>query len=83
MIGSLLLGVIFGRFFKVLIVVPVCAVAVPVIIGWTWYTHGQAMRAVYEMGLMFTSLQIGYTLASGMLFGFFSDLSQHIQKQWL
>jgi hypothetical protein len=83
MIGSLLLGMILGGFFKVLIVVPVCALVVPLIIGWSWNMHQGAMRAACEIGLMFASLQIGYAFTSGILFGFFSDLSQHIQKQWI
>jgi hypothetical protein len=64
-IGSVLLGVILGRFFKVLVLVPVSALLVASVIGWSFYDQCGLLSALGRMAILVTALQIGY--ASGMI----------------
>jgi hypothetical protein len=62
-IGSILLGATLGRFFKVLVLVPACAlVLVAVLVGSANGEHG-LLRPLLEFVVLITSLQIGYGLA--------------------
>jgi hypothetical protein len=64
-IWSLLLGAILGRFFKVLVLVPACAlVAATVLVRTTDVEHG-LLRPLLEFAMLIISLQIGYV--SGLL----------------
>ena len=63
--GSVLLGAVFGRFFKVWILVPACVVAfVAVFASSAYYGHG-FLFAILEFAMLTACLQIGY--ASGLL----------------
>jgi hypothetical protein len=65
LIGSILLGVVLGRFFKVLVLVPACAVILAaVLVGSANVEHG-LLRPLLEFTGLITALQIGY--ASGLL----------------
>jgi hypothetical protein len=68
LIGSVLLGAVLGRFFKVLVLVPACAlVLAAVLVGSADVEHG-LLRRLLEFAVLIASLQIGYV--SG-LFAFF------------
>ena len=64
-VGSVLLGVVLGRFFKVLVLVPACAlVFAAVLIGCADVEHG-LLRPFLHFALLNATLQIGYV--SGLL----------------
>jgi hypothetical protein len=70
LIWSFLLGAVFGRFFKVLVLVPACAfVLAAVLVRSTDGEHG-LVRPLLEFAVLITSLQIGYV--SGLLSFFHS-----------
>ena len=64
-IGSVLLGTFFGRFFKVWVLVPVCALTLVIVFASSaYYEHG-LLSALLEFAVIATCLQIGY--AFGLL----------------
>jgi hypothetical protein len=64
-IVSVLLGAVLGRFFKVWVLVPVCAVAfVIVAVSSAFYSQG-LLAAILEFVFVATGLQMGY--ASGLI----------------
>jgi hypothetical protein len=64
-IGSVLLGTVLGRFFKVWVLVPACALTFAVIFASSaYYGHG-LLSALLEFAVIATCLQIGYL--SGLL----------------
>ncbi|MDQ6702768.1 MAG: hypothetical protein M3Z96_06510 [Pseudomonadota bacterium] len=64
-IGSVLLGIVFGRFFKVWVLVPACALIFAIVFASSaYYEHG-LLSALLEFAVIVTCLQIGY--ASGCL----------------
>jgi hypothetical protein len=64
-IGSVLLGTVFGRFFKVWVLVPVCALTFAIVFASSaYYEHG-LLSALLEFVVIATCLQAGY--ASGLL----------------
>jgi hypothetical protein len=64
-IGSVLLGTVFGRFFRVWVLVPACALTFAIVFASSaYYEHG-LLNALLEFAVVATSLQIGY--ASGLL----------------
>jgi hypothetical protein len=61
----MLLGTVFGRFFKVWVLVPACALIFAVVFASSaYYEHGLP-SALLEFTMLATCLQIGY--ASGWL----------------
>jgi hypothetical protein len=63
-IGSILLGVVLGRFFKVWILIPTGAVAIITAFASSFF-HDQGLLGVFfECAVLLTCLQIGY--ASGL-----------------
>jgi hypothetical protein len=78
-IGSLLFGALLGRFFKVLILVPVCGLVIAMVIAWSWYAGNGVLHTLGAIAVLVTSIQVGF--ASGMLSTFFPDILQHSQKQ--
>jgi hypothetical protein len=72
LIGSVLLGAVLGRFFKVLVLVPVCAlVFAAVLIKSADVEHG--LHPLFEFAVVIASLQIGYV--SGLLSFFIPSVS--------
>ena len=70
-IGSVLLGTVFGRFFKVWVLVPACALTFAIVFASSaYYEHG-LLSALLEFTVIATCLQIGY--ASGCLPGVIRD----------
>jgi hypothetical protein len=64
-IGSVLLGTVFGRFFKVWVLVPACALTFAIVFaGTSYYGHG-LLSALFKFVVIAMSLQIGY--AFGLL----------------
>jgi hypothetical protein len=64
-IWSVLLGTAFGRFFKVCVLVPACALTFAIVVASSaYYEHG-LLSALLEFTVLATCLQIGY--ASGCL----------------
>ena len=62
---SVLLGVVLGRFFKVLVLVPACAfILVAVLVRYAAGEHG-LLRPLLEFAVLIAALQIGY--ASNLL----------------
>jgi hypothetical protein len=62
LIGSVLLGAVLGRFFKVLVLVPACAfVFVAILVRSAYVEHG-LLPPPLEFAVLITSLQIGYVL---------------------
>lgn len=76
-IGSLLLGAILGRFFKVLILVPASGLVVALVVGWSLFAHNGVLYTLGTIALLVTCLQVGY--ASGMLSFFIPDLRQRLR----
>jgi hypothetical protein len=63
--GSILLGTVFGRFFKVWVLVPACALTFAIVFASSaYYGHG-LLSALLEFAVIATCLQIGY--AFGLL----------------
>ena len=78
LIGSVLLGAVLGRFFKVLVLVPACAfVLAAVLVRSADVEHG-LLRPLLEFAVLITSLQIGY--ASGLLSFLIPSVSQRQGK---
>src|ERR1700730_18164548 len=62
LMGSVLLGAVLGRFFKVLVLAPACAfVFVAILVRFVYVEHG-LLRPLLEFAGLITSLQIGYVL---------------------
>ncbi|MGH6852063.1 MAG: hypothetical protein ACREDJ_02475 [Methylocella sp.] len=64
-IGSVLLGTVFGRFFKVWVLVPACALTFAIVSARSAYYQLGLLRALLEFTAIAAGLQIGY--ASGCL----------------
>jgi hypothetical protein len=63
--GSVLLGAVFGRFFKVWILVPACVVAFVAVFASSAYYGPSFLDMILEFAMLTACLQIGY--ASGLL----------------
>jgi len=62
LIGSVLLGAVLGRFFKVLVLAPAFAfVLVTICVRSAYVEHG-LLRPFLEFAALITGLQIGYVL---------------------
>ena len=78
LIGSVLLGAVLGRFFKVLVLVPAGAlVLAAVLVGSADVEHG-LLRRLLEFAVLIASLQIGYV--SGLFAFFIPGVSQRQGK---
>ncbi|MDQ6869146.1 MAG: hypothetical protein M3178_12375 [Pseudomonadota bacterium] len=64
-IGSVLLGTVFGRFFKVWVLVPACALTFAIVFASSAYYDHALLSALLEFAVIAACLQIGY--ASGCL----------------
>ena len=73
-IGSLLLGAILGRFFKVPVLAPAFALSLAMVVASSAYFGHGLLRALLEFAVLITSLQIGYV--SGVLSFLIPSLSQ-------
>jgi hypothetical protein len=65
LIGSVLLGANLGRSFKVLVLIPACALTLAIIVANSAYFGHSLPRTLVEFVVLITSLQIGYI--SGLL----------------
>jgi hypothetical protein len=65
LIGSVLLGAILGRFFKVLVLIPACAFVLAAVLVRSADVERGLLRPFFEFAVLITSLQIGYV--SGLL----------------
>ena len=65
LVGSVLLGAVLGRFFKVLVLVPAVAFALAVVLVRSADGEYGLLRPLLEFAALITSLQIGYV--SGLL----------------
>ncbi|WP_036260095.1 hypothetical protein [Methylocapsa aurea] len=79
-IGGVLFGTILGRFFKVLILVPVSALAIVLVLAGPALAEHSLARALLEIFALITSLQIGY--AAGVVSINIPVLSQNVRKSW-
>jgi hypothetical protein len=59
-LGSVLLGAVLGRFFKVLVLVPACALVLAVVLVRSADGERGLLRPLLEFAVLITSLQIGY-----------------------
>ena len=75
-IGILLLGAVFGRFFKVWILVPACAVTFILVFASSAYYGQGPLWALLEFAMLAACLQIGYM--TGLLAGV--TLSKYLRK---
>lgn len=76
-IGSVLLGTVFGRFFKVWILVPACVLTFVIVsASCAYYQHG-LLSALFEYALIATCLLIGY--AQGCLSGVIFDRRRRLE----
>jgi len=64
-IGSLLLGAILGRFFNVRVLAPAFALSLAMVVAGSAYFGHSLVRALLDVVVLITSLQIGYV--SGLL----------------
>jgi hypothetical protein len=62
---STLLGTVFGRFFKVWVLVPACALTFAIVFTSSAYYELELLSAFFDFTVIATCLQIGY--ASGCL----------------
>ena len=79
--GSVLLGAILGRFFKVLILVPACALTLAMVVASSAYFGYSLPRAVLEFIVLITSLQIGYVF--GLFFSIYGIRPQSVAQRSL
>ena len=61
-LGSVLLGAVLGRFFKVLVLVPACALVLAVVLVRSADGEHGLLRPLLEFAVLITSLQIGYVV---------------------
>lgn len=73
-IGSVLLGAVLGRFFKVLVLVPACMLVFTAVLVRSVYVEEGLLRALLEIAMLIAALQIGYI--SGVFFHFVPSLPQ-------
>ena len=59
-LGSVLVGAVLGRFFKVLVLVPACALVLAVVLVRSADGEHGLLRPLLEFAVLITSLQIGY-----------------------
>lgn len=78
-IGSILLGATLGRFFKVLVLIPACAVTLAMVVASSAYFEHTLLRALLEVVVLLTSLQIGYV--SGLFSSFIPSVWQRRGKR--
>jgi hypothetical protein len=64
-IGSVLLGAILGRFFKVLVLLPAFALSLAIVLASSAYFGHSLSRTFIELVALVVSLQLGYV--SGLL----------------
>jgi hypothetical protein len=64
-IGSVLLGAILGRFFKVLVLLPAFALSLAIVLASSAYFGHSLSRTFIELAALVVSLQLGYV--SGLL----------------
>ncbi len=64
-ICSVLLETVFGRFFKIWVLVPACALTFAIVFAGSAYYEHRLSSALLEFSMIATWLQIGY--ASGCL----------------
>ena len=76
-IWSVLLGAVLGRFFKVLVLVPACALAVATVLLRSTDVEQGMLRPLLEFAVLIVSLQIGYV--SGLL-AFFTPSVQRMEN---
>jgi hypothetical protein len=73
-IGSVLLGAILGRFFKVLVLLPAFALSLAIVLASSAYFGHSLSRTFIELVALVVSLQLGYV--SGLLSSFIRNLRQ-------
>jgi len=78
LIGSVLLGAVLGRFFKVLVLVPACALVLAAVLAGSADVEHGLLRPLLEFAALIASLQIGYV--SGLLSFFILSGSQRQGK---
>ena len=61
-IGTILVGAVLGRFYKVSILFPAFALILVAVLGRAFYFHQGLLRPALEFALLVTSLQIGYVV---------------------
>ena len=61
-LGSVLLGAVLGRFFKVLVLVLACAFVLAVVLVRSADGEHGLLRPLLEFAVLITSLQIGYVV---------------------
>jgi hypothetical protein len=71
-IGSVLLGAILGRFFKVLVLLPAFALSLAIVVASSAYFGHSLSRTFIELVALVVSLQLGYV--SGLLSSFIRNL---------
>lgn len=77
-IGSVLLGAVFGRFFKFWVLVPACVVILAIVsVSSVFYGHG-LLSTLFEFALLATGMQIGYV--SSLLSYIIADGSRRLKK---
>ncbi|MGH6936892.1 MAG: hypothetical protein ACRED2_12080 [Methylocella sp.] len=64
LIGSVLLGVALGRFFKVLVLIPASAFVLGAVLGGSAHGEHGLLRPLLEFAVLNTTLQIGYVLGN-------------------
>jgi hypothetical protein len=77
-IWSVLLGAVLGRFFKVLVLVPACALALAAALLRSAAVEHGLLRPLLEFAVLSISLQIGYV--SGLLSFFIPGVPQRQGK---
>src|SRR5262245_45457736 len=59
-IGTVLVGAFFARFYNVLIFIPAFSLILAIIVGRAFYLHLGLLSSAVEFVLLITSLQIAY-----------------------
>ncbi|MDQ6704246.1 MAG: hypothetical protein M3Z96_14765 [Pseudomonadota bacterium] len=81
-IGSVLLGAVCGRFFKVLVLVPACAFLLAAVLVRSADVEHGLLRPLLEFAVLITSLQIGYvsSLLSCVIPGIWQRLKKPLPR---
>ena len=77
-IGTVLLGMVLGRFFKVMVLIPAGALTLALVVASSVYFGHGFPRAVLEFVVLTASLQIGYVF--GLLASFVPRVWQRRRK---
>lgn len=76
-VGGVLLGMVLGRYLKVLVLVPVCSILVALLLSRPAPAVHSLAYSFLEIGVLLISLQLGY--AAGL---FSTNMRTFLRRSW-